>query len=297
MTETLRPLDAPAPPPSGSNSSVQVLLVQCADRPGLVHAISGALFHLGVNVIGNQEYVDASTGTFYMRTEFRGQVVLSKLLADVRSGLPADAEVRYSTLAPKRIAVLASKEHHCLADILIRNAFDEFNARVFAVISNHSHLASLVQKFDVPFHEVPTSGSNSGQQEKVVLDILESLRPDYIVLAKYMRILSAKFCSEYPAQIINIHHSFLPAFVGAKPYHQAFDRGVKVIGATAHFVTSDLDGGPIIAQEVLPVNHTHTAEDLRNCGRNVEQVALARALKLVFEDRVMLCGNRTVIFE
>lgn len=278
------------------SSKPQVLLVQCSDRPGLVHTITGALFRLGVNVIGNQEYVDAPTQWFYMRTEFQGDVPVPELLAGLRRDLPPGAEVAYSRLEPKRIAVLSSKEHHCLADILIRHAFEDFNARVLAVIANHLDLSPLVEKFGVPFYHVPCGGLERCEQEQAVMDVIDPLRPDYIVLAKYMRILSPNFCSHFPGRIINIHHSFLPAFVGARPYEQAFERGVKIIGATAHFVTSELDSGPIIAQEVLPVDHSHTAGDLRQCGRNVEQAALARALKLVFEDRVMLCGNRTVIF-
>lgn len=279
------------------NANPHVLLVQCSDRPGLVHGITGVLFQSGVNIIGNQEFVDAPTETFFMRTEFKGEAPLAELLASLRRVLPPDAQVRYSRLEPKRIVVLASKEHHCLADILVRHTFREFNARVLAVIANHVDLSSLVQRFDLPFHLVACADRDRSVQEALVLAQLDKLNPDFIVLAKYMRILSPEFCSRYPARIINIHHSFLPAFAGARAYHQAFERGVKVIGATAHFVTSELDAGPIIAQEVLPVNHSHTPEDLRHAGRNVEQMALARALQLVFEDRVFLCANRTVIFD
>lgn len=275
----------------------QVLLVECADRPGLVHAITGVLFRHGVNVVGNQEFVDRPTRRFFMRTEFDGEVDAAALVGAVRAELPADAVVRLSRLEPKRVVVLASREHHCLGDILIRHAFGELNAHVLAVVSNHAALERLVRRFELPFHYVDAASRSREAHEAEVLAILERYQPEYLVLAKYMRILSPEFVARFPQRIINIHHSFLPAFVGARPYHQAFERGVKIIGATAHFVTAALDEGPIIAQQVIPVDHTHTAEDLQRAGRDIEQLVLARALKLVFEDRVFLCGRRTVIFD
>jgi formyltetrahydrofolate deformylase len=275
----------------------QVLLVECADRPGLVHAITGVLFRHGVNVVGNQEFVDRPTRRFFMRTEFDGEVAAAALVGAVRAELPADAVVRLSRLEPKRVVVLASREHHCLGDILIRHAFGELNARVLAVVSNHAVLEPLVRRFELPFHHVDVAGRSREAHEAEVLEVVDRYRPEYLVLAKYMRILSPEFVARFPRRIINIHHSFLPAFVGARPYHQAFERGVKIIGATAHFVTEALDEGPIIAQQVIPVDHTHTAEDLQRAGRDIEQLVLARALKLVFEDRVFLCGRRTVIFD
>jgi formyltetrahydrofolate deformylase len=164
-------------------------------------------------------------------------------------------------------------------------------------VSNHAGLEPLVRKFDLPFHHLPHEGLSREVHEAEVLTAVQRYRPDYLVLAKYMRVLSPAFVRHFPARIVNIHHSFLPAFAGARPYHQAFERGVKVIGATAHFVTDELDAGPIIVQQVVPVDHTHTAEDLVQSGRDGEQMVLARALRLVFEDRVFLCGNRTVIFD
>jgi formyltetrahydrofolate deformylase len=249
--------------------STNVLLVECSDCPGLVYGITGVLFRRGLNIVGNQEFVDTGAERFFMRTEFVGATDAGGLLAEVRAVLPADAVVRLSDLAPKRIVILASREHHCLADLLVRQEFGVLNARLLAVAANHAALGPLV----------------------------EECRPDFIVLAKFMRVLSPDFVRRFPSRIINIHHSFLPAFAGAKPYHQAFQRGVKVIGATAHFVTDQLDEGPIIVQQVIPVDHTHTPEDLSQAGHDVEQIVLARALKLVFEDRVLLCGNRTVIFD
>jgi formyltetrahydrofolate deformylase len=232
-----------------------------------------------------------------MRTEFDGDVDAGAVVEDARSVLPAGAQVRFSNLSPKRIVVLASREHHCLGDLLIRHAFQDLNTQILAVVSNHPSLGELVQKFDLPFHHVDATGMAREAHEAKLLEVVSAYRPEYLVLAKYMRILSGAFVSRFPSRIINIHHSFLPAFVGARPYHQAFERGVKVIGATAHFVTEQLDAGPIVVQQVIPVDHTHTAEDLAQAGRDVEQQVLSRALRLVFEDRVFLCGNRTIIFD
>jgi formyltetrahydrofolate deformylase len=251
-------------------------------------------------LVGNQEFVDAASGRFYMRTEFDGLEVSAtgqQLVAETLANLPTGAQVRLAQPGPKRIVVLASREHHCLGDLLIRHQFGGINARIEAVISNHALMGDLVRKFEVPFHHVPAEGLDRMTHEAAVRRILDGIQPEFLVLAKYMRVLSPEFVGRYPSRIINIHHSFLPAFVGAKPYHQAFQRGVKVIGATAHLVTDDLDAGPILVQQVIPVDHTHAADDLVRAGRDVEQFALAQALRLVFEDRVFLAGNRTVIFD
>ena len=278
-------------------SDTQVLLVECTDRPGLVHGISGVLFRQGVNVVGNQEFVDRPTSRFFMRTEFVGSVDSERILAELQPLLPGDARIQLSRLERKRIVVLATREHHCLADVLVRHAYAELNAELLAVVGNHDTLAPLVRRFDLPFHHVPHEGLSRERHEADLLAVLEPYRPDFVVLAKYMRILSPEFVGRYPRRLINIHHSFLPAFIGARPYHQAFERGVKVIGATAHFVTEHLDEGPILVQQVIPVDHSHTAEDLQQAGRDVEQLVLARALRVVFEDRVFLCGHRTVILD
>lgn len=273
-----------------------VLLVECPDRPGLVHSITGVLFRRGANIVGNQEFVDRVADRFFMRTEFEGAVDRAALLANLRAVLPEGAEVRLCDSEPKRVVVLASKEHHCLADILVRDSFRELDARVLGVISNHAVLEPLVRKFDLPFHHLPHGDLPREVHEAQLLAAVRQYRPDYVVLARYMRVLGSSFVAEFPARLVNIHHSFLPAFAGARPYHQAFERGVKVIGATAHFVTDELDAGPIIVQQVVPVDHSHTAEELVRSGRDVEQMVLAHALRLVFEDRVFLSGNRTVIF-
>jgi len=275
---------------------MQVLLVECADRPGLVHGITGVLFRAGLNVVANQEFVDQDARRFFMRTEIEGEIDGKSLVEEVRRILPDGAAVRHSRLEPRRVVVLASREHHCLADLLVRHTFGELNARVLAVVSNHDTLSPLTKRFDVPFHQVSHMGIERDAHEAALLEVVGRYDPECLVLAKYMRILSPGFVRHFPARIVNIHHSFLPAFVCARPYHQAFHRGVKVIGATAHFVTDELDQGPIIVQQVIPVDHSYTPADLAQAGRDVEQVVLARALRLVFEDRVFLCGNRAIIF-
>jgi len=275
----------------------QVLLIECADQPGLVHLTTGVLFRAGVNVIRNHEFVDLPSRRFFMRTEFEGSPGPADWLNEIRRILPVDARVDVRSTEPRRIAVLASREHHCLADLLVRHAYQELPAVIAGVVSNHDHLRSLADRFDLPFVHVPADGLSREAHEAALENALSGFRPELLVLAKYMRVLSPELVRRWAGRIINIHHSFLPAFVGARPYQQAFDRGVKVIGATAHFVTEALDEGPIIVQQVIPVDHTHTSQDLAQAGRDVEQAVLARALKLVLEDRVFLCGQRTVIFD
>lgn len=280
-----------------SQPKPQVILVECADQPGLVHGVTGALLDQGANVVVNQEFVDRVSQRFFMRTEFDGNIDEIAILSRLRIILPEDAIVSVSRLEPKRVVVFVTKEHHCLGEILIRNSFGDINARVLAVVANQPDLGAFVDKFGIPFHHLPVVEGRREVQEDAVLSVLEKYQPEFLVLAKYMRVLSPAFVSRFRSRILNIHHSFLPAFAGGRPYQQAFDRGVKVIGATAHFVTSELDAGPIIVQQVMPVDHTHAAADLQRSGRDVEQMVLARALSLVFEDRVFLCGNRTVIFD
>jgi formyltetrahydrofolate deformylase len=274
-----------------------VLLVSCADQCGLIHAITGVLLEMGLNIVGNQEFVDGESGRFFMRTEFQGAADLVRVDAAVRKALPEGAYVRVRQPARRRVAILASREHHCLGDLLLRHAYGELAAEVVAVVSNHTVLRALAEKFNVPFFHADSARCSHEAHEAAVLGLLSPFAPELLVLAKYMRVLSPEFVAQWPDRILNIHHSFLPAFAGAKPYHQAFQRGVKVIGATAHFVTAELDQGPIVVQQVVPVDHTHTPQDLVQAGRDVEQVVLSRALRLVLEDRVFLCGNRTIIFD
>ncbi len=274
-----------------------VLLVECPDRPGLVHAITGVLFRAGANVTSNHEFVDADTQTFFMRTGCRGTLDGQAIRSAILDLLPDGAAVQVRIAEPRRIVVLVSREHHCLADLLVRHAYGELGARLLAVVSNHDNLRPLAEKFSVPFHFLPNEAITREAHEEALQALLAPMNPDYLVLAKYMRVLGPRFVAEWRNKIVNIHHSFLPAFVGARPYHQAFHRGVKVIGATAHFVSDKLDEGPIIMQQVIPMDHSYTPHDLARAGRDIERTVLANSLKLLNEDRVFLCANRTIIFD
>ena len=291
------PLDdagsAAAPPPG----ITRLLLIDCPDEVGLVHRITGVLFRAGFSVVSNHEYVDPARRHFFMRTAFVGERDTDAIVGALRAELPVQANVRIATTEPRRIVVLATKEPHCLGDLLLRHAEGDIPARIEAVISNYPTLGRLVDRFDVPFHHVSHEGLDRAGHERVLREVLAGYDPEFLVLAKYMRVLSPDFVDAYPARIINIHHSFLPAFVGARPYHQAFERGVKIIGATAHIVTDDLDTGPIIAQDVRPVTHAHTAADMARAGRDVEKMVLAHGLTLLLEERVFLSGDRAVVFE
>jgi formyltetrahydrofolate deformylase len=275
----------------------QILLVECSDRKGLVYAVTGVLFRHGLNIVQNSEFVDHESGTFFMRTAVDGDADPAALERELQSVLPDGAVVRFPSREKRRTVILATKEYHCLGDLLLRHAFGDLNAKILAVISNHAGLEPLVRRFDVPYHHIGHENKSRAEHEKEILAELARYDPEYIILAKYMRVLTAPFIQRYRNRIINIHHSFLPAFAGAHPYRQAFTRGVKIIGATAHFVTENLDEGPIIAQGVLPVGHTYTADDMLQAGRDVEKSILARAVKLVLDERVFLCGKRTIIFE
>jgi len=211
--------------------------------------------------------------------------------------LPPDAVGIVNPLPQKKIVVLVTKEYHCLADILVRNYFNTLGAKVSCVIGNHSLLEDICRRFDIPFYHVSHEQISKEQFEEALLEKIRPQQPDYIVLAKFMRILSPAFIAQFPMRIINIHHSFLPAFTGASPYRQAFERGVKLIGATAHFVTNELDEGPIIAQQIIPAGHSFTAAGMVSAGKEIETAVLSRALRLVFDDRVFVYKNKTVVFE
>jgi formyltetrahydrofolate deformylase len=211
--------------------------------------------------------------------------------------LPPGAIVRAARAGEHRLAILATREHHCLGELLLRAAYDELGGSIAVVVGNHDTLEPLAGRFGVPFHCVPHQGLTRDAHDRAVLDVLSKYDPDFLVLAKYMRILGPEFVEHYRGRIINIHHSFLPAFVGASAYRQAFERGVKMIGATAHFVSDVLDDGPIIAQSTVPVDHSRGPAEMAMAGRDVEKIVLAKALKLVLEDRVFLNGRRTLVFD
>ncbi|MEI6235064.1 MAG: formyltetrahydrofolate deformylase [Planctomycetota bacterium] len=275
-----------------------LLLIESPDAKGLVYKITGVLFRHGFNIVSNHEFVDAtSDDRFFMRTAFNGDAPLQPLVEELRTLLPDAAIIRLAPSRKRPIVLMATKEPHCLGDLLLRHAYDELPARICAVVANHPTLEPLVRQFGIPFHVVSHENLSRADHESEVLSVLGVYNPDYIVLAKYMRTLTPGFLNLFPNRIINIHHSFLPAFTGASPYRQAFKRGVKIIGATAHVVTEELDTGPIIAQGIQPVNHAHTAADMAQAGRDIEKVVLAKALKLMLEERVFLHKNRTIIFE
>ncbi len=272
------------------------LLIQARDRMGLVHAISGVLFDFGLNIEQNNEFVDKNHKRFFMRTEFSGNIDENMLTSALQNRLP-DVKIQLTPKSVKKVVVMVTREPHCLGDLLLRSRYSELEMEIQAVISNHDSLRDLVEGFSIPYHHVPHQGLERQAHEQKILDLAMGYEPEYLVLAKYMRILSPDFVGSFPNRIVNIHHSFLPAFIGASPYRQAYDRGVKIIGATAHFVNDDLDDGPIITQGVIPINHTFSAEDMAQAGRDVEKHVLAKALKLVFDDRVFIFGKKTIIFE
>lgn len=273
-----------------------ILKVSCDDEKGLILRISEIVVKNGLNYLSTNEFVDHENHRFYMRAVLDGELEVKGFVNTLLAFLPRSAQVFCEESRRKNIVVMATKENHCLGDILIRENSGDLNANVLAVVANHEDLREFASKFDVPFICVPSDGVGREEHEKMVLTELKKLNFDYLILAKYMRILSSDFVLNYEEKIINIHHSFLPAFIGANPYKQAYERGVKIIGATAHFVTEHLDDGPIITQDVVLVNHEMDWQDMRRAGRNVEKVVLTRALDLVFDERVFVYKNKTVIF-
>ena len=273
-----------------------ILKVSCDDEKGLILRISEIVVKNGLNYLSTNEFVDHENHRFYMRAVLDGELEVKGFVNTLLAFLPRSAQVFCEEVRRKNIVVMATKENHCLGDILIRENSGDLNANVLAVVANHEDLREFASKFDVPFICVPSDGVGREEHEKMVLAKLKKLNFDYLILAKYMRILSRDFVLNYEEKIINIHHSFLPAFIGANPYKQAYERGVKIIGATAHFVTECLDDGPIITQDVVLVNHEMDWQDMRRAGRNIEKVVLTRALDLVFDERVFVHKNKTVIF-
>lgn len=272
------------------------VLIDCDDEKGLVYKISKLFFDKNLNIESNQEFVDDETNRFFMRTVVSGDFDPSSLQKELVVVLPKNSNIKVIMPQKKKIVIMATKESHALGDILIRHQDDELDAEIVAVVANHDTLQQLVRRFDIPFFHVSAEGISREEHEEVVINLLKGFEFDYIVLAKYMRILTSNFVSNFAGKIINIHHSFLPAFIGANPYKQAFQRGVKIIGATAHFVTNDLDEGPIISQDVIPVNHRFDWMDMQRAGRDVEKIVLSRALNLVLSDRIFVNGNKTIVF-
>jgi len=275
-----------------------IATLQCADQPGIVHAMTSAVLNCGGNIIENQQYTDHTTNTFVMRTRFETSqgmaAAQSSLNGELGKFSPA-LDIRETAKKPRTL-VMVTAESHCLRDLMYLLELGELPIQIPLVVSNREELKQLVESHGIPFLYLPIDPSNKAAQEKILLAKVNELGIDFVVLARYMQILSSDFCNAMPGKIINIHHSFLPGFKGAKPYHQAHERGVKIIGATAHFVTADLDEGPIIEQDVAHVTHSSTPDELIALGRDIERRVLAKAVKLYAEDRIFIVGQRTIIF-
>jgi formyltetrahydrofolate deformylase len=278
-----------------------VLTLSCADRPGIVAAIASLLADNGCNITDSAQFGDVKSGRFFMRVSFLAPASLSREAAQ-RLLMPAIERfamtARVHSLAERaRVLILVSKFGHCLNDLLYRHGIGALPVEIPAIVSNHRDFYRLAASNNIPFHHLAITPGTKAKQERRLLDIIEEERIELVVLARYMQVLSEELCERLAGRAINIHHSFLPSFKGAKPYHQAHSRGVKLIGATAHYVTRDLDEGPIIEQEVVRVDHAMSPEDLVHMGRDVESLVLARAVKWHVEHRVLLNGGRTVVFK
>jgi formyltetrahydrofolate deformylase len=277
------------------------LLIDCADRPGIVAAVSGFLFEHGANIVSSHQYSsDPTGGRFYLRTEFFLEGMTedrrrfqSSFETEVARRFAMEWKIRYWG-ERQRVGILVSRHDHCLVDLLWRWRRGELDAEVVSVLSNHPDLADEAAAAGVPFHHVPVTKDTKGQAEERMLELLRD-KADLVVLARYMQILSGEFLDRLGAPVINIHHSFLPAFAGADPYRRAREHGVKLIGATAHYVTAELDGGPIIEQDVARVDHRQSASELERIGRDIERLVLSRAVSLHLEDRVIADGGRTIV--
>ena len=272
--------------------------LQCEDQPGIVHAMTSAVLACGGNIIENQQFTDPSTNAFVMRTRFETSQDLDGAAKSLNEGLSKfnpSLHIRPTAQKPRAL-VMVTKESHCLRDLLYLEDLGELNIEIPLVISNQEVLRTLVESHGIKFLYLPVNAETKVSQEAEILKQISDLKIDFVVLARYMQIMSKEFCNKLPGKIINIHHSFLPGFKGAKPYHQAHERGVKIIGASAHFVTSDLDEGPIIEQDVAHVTHVATPEELIAIGRDIERRVLAKAVKFYADDKVFIVGKRTVVF-
>jgi len=279
-----------------------VLLIHCKDRKGIVARVSGFIHDFGGNPLNSDHHTDEESNDFLMRMEYaaEGLQIASDEIASAFAPIAKIFEMRYEvhlTSRRQRVAMMVSKQDHCLADLLQRHRRDELHIDIPIIISNHETCASWADLFKIPFAVHPVSKETKSQQERQVVTLLKEYRVELVVMARYMQILSADFLAQVGCPVINIHHSFLPAFIGANPYRQAYDRGVKIIGATAHYATQDLDEGPIIEQDVIRIGHRDTVEDLVRKGRDLEEIVLARAVRRHIEHRILVYGRKTVVFD
>lgn len=274
----------------------RIILISSPDKKGLIYHISSVLYELGLNIERNDEYVDRENEHFFMRTHICGEVDDEVLERKLEAILPPDSTLKIQPVCKKNIIILCTKENHCVGDLLLKYDSGELNAHIQAIISNYETLKPLADKFYIPFFHIPAENQSRKAHETQLLKVISHFDSAYLVLAKYMRILTSDFTQHFENKIINIHHSFLPAFIGANPYKQAYERGVKLIGATAHFVNENLDEGPIITQDIIHINHSHSWQDMQKAGRDIEKIVLSRALTLALEDRIFVYGNKTIIF-
>lgn len=283
------------------SSDTATLLIHCPDQPGLVHAVTGFIFAHHGNILDLEQHIDPPENLFFMRVEWAvenftlAKEEISATFAPLGEKYRMGWTLHFSS-ERKRVALFVSKESHCLYDLLSRHEAGELPVEIPVIVSNHELLRPAAERFGIPFHHFPMSPGTKAAQEKAQIDLLREHRVDTVVLARYMQILSEDLISEFPNQILNIHHSFLPAFVGAKPYHQAYERGVKIIGATSHYVTAALDQGPIIHQDVMRVTHEDSVADLVRLGKDLEKTVLAKALWWHVRDKVLVYHNKTVVF-
>ena len=283
-------------------ASVATLLVSCQDRKGLVASLAQVLYGHGANILDSDQHADPVAGMFFQRLRFdmstltTDKVSLEHGIREVSQRFGMEYKLAYGS-GRRRIAIFASKQEHCLYDLLIRHRAGELQCDIAMVVSNHADPEPIARHFGVPFHHVPITPETKAQQEAVATGLLEQASVDLIVLARYMQILSAEFVTRFASKIINIHHSFLPAFVGADPYRQAYVKGVKLIGATSHYVTAELDQGPIIEQATIRCSHRDSVEDLVRKGRDLEKRVLAAAVRWHLEDRILVYAGKTVVFD
>jgi formyltetrahydrofolate deformylase len=288
--------------PETPASQSATLLVCCPDQPGIVAALAQVLHRQGANILEADQHTDHGAAIFFQRIHFdlaelhHDRASLEGALEEVALRLEMQSRLAYGDHR-QRVAIFVSKTDHCLYDLLLRHQAGELRCDIPLIVSNHATQRGVAEQFGIPFHVFPISRSSKAAQEAAELTLLAEQRIDLVVLARYMQVLSPEFLASYAKPVINIHHSFLPAFSGARPYHQAVERGVKLIGATAHYATLDLDEGPIIEQDVARASHRHSVADLVRRGRDVERNTLSRAVRLHLEDRVLVHGNKTVVFE
>ncbi len=279
-----------------------ILLMHCPDQPGIIAVITEFINTNGGNILYLDQYVDKENGVFYMRVEWDldNFIIPAEKINDYFNTLYAgryNVTYRLSfTDRPQRMALFVSKMSHCLYDILARYVAEEWDVEIPVIISNHPDLKSVADQFNIPYEVIPVTRQNKEEMEAIEFEILDRYKVDFIVLARYMQVLSEVFINRYPNRIINIHHSFLPAFVGAKPYHAAYDRGVKLIGATSHYVTTELDAGPIIEQDIVRITHKDTVNDLVKKGRDLEKIVLSRAVEKHIQRKILTYNNKTVVF-